>query len=238
MMDLINSLGVTAWKLNLVIWGLVIMLAGLLYGFYPLIKGWRGERHVRRALRAAGLEAMHDIVLDGNKGPKQIDHVVRLPDRLLAIETKFIRGKLFGKAREETWTQCLGRAKIKIPNPLRQCYGARMTLHENLPDCRIGELVIIASDARFPKGEPENVVCFRDLPSHLRRLSDGAKDCSRAEAAWSRLKEIARRDGSSKLRHLKSLHKRHGGGWREPFYRAVIILGGFLFSLGLMLFFL
>ena len=86
------------------------------------LRGLLGEWKVRRLLRRHRVEAMHDVLLpraDG-AGWTQVDHLVRLPDRILVLETKNLGGRLFGAERDDRWTQRFGRRSFQILNPLQQ----------------------------------------------------------------------------------------------------------------------
>jgi restriction system protein len=77
---------------------------------------------VARLLRRHGFPARHDVLMphpDGT-GWTQIDHLVRLPDRILAIETKNLGGRLFSGERNERRTERFGRRCWSIQNPSRQ----------------------------------------------------------------------------------------------------------------------
>jgi hypothetical protein len=59
------------------------------------LRGLLGEWRVARLLRRHRIEARHDVLLqrpDGT-GWTQIDHLVRLPDRILVVETKNFGGR-------------------------------------------------------------------------------------------------------------------------------------------------
>ena len=76
------------------------------------LRGLLGEWRVARLLRLHGLEARHDVLLprpDGT-GWTQIDHLVRLPDRILVIETKNLGGDpAWGRIANATSTRLRDR---------------------------------------------------------------------------------------------------------------------------------
>src|SRR3954452_19283782 len=86
------------------------------------LRGLLGEWRGARVLHRHRIEARPDVLLprpDGT-GWTQIDHLVRLPDRILVVETKNLGGRLHGGERDERWTQRFGPHSRSILNPLRQ----------------------------------------------------------------------------------------------------------------------
>ncbi|NCC30049.1 MAG: NERD domain-containing protein, partial [Gammaproteobacteria bacterium] len=77
------------------------------------VKGSVGEHLVRWALRLrldrATYRAVHDLTLPTPDGTTQIDHVVVSPYGIFAIETKNMKGWIFGGARQAQWTQKIYR---------------------------------------------------------------------------------------------------------------------------------
>ncbi|NJN46914.1 MAG: NERD domain-containing protein [Candidatus Competibacteraceae bacterium] len=69
-------------------------LAGLKLLFSAWFKGMAGERAVARVLDRLGQDALQDvIILDGQGGLTQLDHVVLIPVGLLVVETKNYQGQ-------------------------------------------------------------------------------------------------------------------------------------------------
>lgn len=158
------------------------------------LRGLLGEWRVARLLRRHGLCARHDVLLphpDG-AGWTQIDHLVRLPDRILVIETKNLGGRLSGNARDARWTQRFGRRSFSILNPLHQnALHLRAVRFVVGRDVRLQGLVLLVGrawiDERLPPG------CFR-LPGFIRLLREatlrdrvGPLGHDWLDRAWNRL---------------------------------------------------
>ena len=86
----------------------------------PLLRGVMGEWRVRRLLWRLGIEVAHDLLLPrpDRAGWTQLDHLARLPDRILVLETKCLGGRLAGREGERTWTQRFGPCRFRFLNPL------------------------------------------------------------------------------------------------------------------------
>lgn len=85
--------------------------------------GKRGERSTLRHLRS--LDPVRYMVLDdvmlpskGYSSTTQIDHIVVSNYGIFCIETKGLKGWIFGNAHQEQWTQVLFRYKGRFYSTL------------------------------------------------------------------------------------------------------------------------
>ncbi len=183
----------------------------------PLLRGVLGEWRVRRLLRRLEVEAAHDFLLPRAKcaGWTQLDHLARLPDRLLVIETKSLGGRLSGSADERTWTQRFGPCQISFLNPLWQ-----NALHLEAvraltgPGVRVEGMVVLVGRGWFDAGLPGG--CYR-LEGLRRRLVElSAVDCAggtrrrRLDAAWRSILDAASRRWRDRRRHVADIEGVHG----------------------------
>ncbi len=92
-----------------------------------VIKGWFGELLVKLTVRfflnKDYYRVFHNVLIyDDEGGTTQIDHIVLAKTGIFVIETKNIRGWIFGGEKSKVWTQTLYRKKSSFQNPLRQNY--------------------------------------------------------------------------------------------------------------------
>jgi hypothetical protein len=198
--------------LKLVLWGAIFLAAVRLFVtfFGPKIKGHLGERAVARALSDAGLEAMHDVILrDDRGGLTQIDHLVRLPVGIAALETKNYSGAIYGKANEARWTQVIGGRKHGFQNPLRQNYAHVEAVKMAIPrGVEVFTHVIFVGGAQFPKGMPDEVSTLDEF----RRQMRGVKDIPISDEigkAWDALCAAVIRDKTTRSEHLAAVKGKH-----------------------------
>jgi predicted RNA-binding Zn-ribbon protein involved in translation (DUF1610 family) len=89
-------------------------------------KGWFGERLVRffahYCLDRRVYRRLHNVTLDSPDGTTQIDHVFLSPYGVFVLETKNMRGWIFGGEHQAHWTQQLYRQRFKFQNPVMQNY--------------------------------------------------------------------------------------------------------------------
>ena len=194
------------------------------------LRGLMGEWRVARLLRRHGLEARHDVLLphpDG-AGWTQIDHLVRLPDRILVVETKNLGGRLAGGERDERWTQRFGWRCHAIQNPLRQnalhLAAVRAVVGR---DVRLQGLVLLVGrawvDERLPVGCRRLDGFKRLLDEAQLRDRFGPTWQDRIAPAWDRLAAAASTRLRDRWRHAAAIERRTGvrpglagaWGWRS-----------------------
>ncbi len=102
----------------------------------PSFRGAMGEARVNSALRRALDEAQYrifqDVTLQTGTETTQIDHIVISRFGVFVIETKNMKGWIFGQSGQARWTQQLFRHRSSFQNPLRQNHGHIRTLEGSL----------------------------------------------------------------------------------------------------------
>ncbi len=129
----------------------------------PWFKGLTGEFIVnvlaKLMLNKNEYHIIKNITLPVENGTTQIDHIIVSVYGVFVIETKNIKGWIFGKPQDETWTSNLFKRSNKFQNPLRQNYKHVKNLQQvlNLKDDQIHSLVVFVGDSTFKTPMPENV---------------------------------------------------------------------------------
>lgn len=151
------------------LWPLLALLAGLsLLGAvlrHPRAKGWWGERQVRRLIRQS-LDPhlyvdLHNVTLPIEGGSTQIDHLIFSPYGLFVLETKNMKGWIFGGERQAEWTQKIHKNHSqKFQNPLRQNHlhvqAVRALLQ--LPKEQVHSVVAFVGPSQFKTEMPPQVL--------------------------------------------------------------------------------
>lgn len=146
-------------------WWLWLLLAILSLLKTPLMKGILGEFQVnliaKLRLDKQVYRLFKNVTLpteDG--GTTQIDHVIVSHYGVFVIETKSLKGWIFGSENQKTWTQKIYRHTNKFQNPLHQNYKHTQTLQSALqltPD-KLFSVVVFIGDSHFKTPMPDNVV--------------------------------------------------------------------------------
>jgi len=101
-----------------------------------------------------------NVTLPTEIGTTQIDHVIVSKYGVFVIETKNMKGWIFGDQHQKMWTQKIYRHTTKFQNPLHQNYKHTQTLQTALaldPE-KMFSLVVFVGDSTFKTAMPENVV--------------------------------------------------------------------------------
>lgn len=100
-----------------------------------------------------------NVTLPTEDGTTQIDHIIVSVYGVFVVETKNIRGWIFGSPNQKMWTQQIFKHKNKFQNPLHQNYKHVKTLQSllNLDDSQLHSVVVFIGDSQFKTEIPENV---------------------------------------------------------------------------------
>lgn len=145
------------------IWFLFPLFIVLLIIRTPWFKGVFGEWQVnllfRLFLPKDRYHLLKDVTLPTEDGTTQIDHILVSRYGVFVIETKNMKGWIFGSAGQRQWTQKLYKKSFKFQNPLHQNYKHLKTLESALelkPDI-LFSVIIFIGDSHFKTPMPENV---------------------------------------------------------------------------------
>jgi restriction system protein len=147
---------------------------------------------------------------DASNGTTQIDHILVSPFGLFVIETKNIKGWIFGSEQQRKWIQTLYGKKFTFQNPLHQNYRHTKCLGEylRLDPKVVHSVVFFVGNCTFKTQMPPNVL-NTGLSSHIRSYRDrllSDRDIERIVGDIERLKG----DGSlTHGAHMRSLRERH-----------------------------
>lgn len=144
-------------------WWLIplLILAGIVKT--SRFKGWLGESFVKLAARI-GLpsdvyHAAHNVTLRTPDGTTQIDHVFVSRFGVFVVETKHMKGWIFGSEKQPKWTQKIYRKTVSFQNPLRQNHKHVKALESLLavPAEAIHSVVVFTGQGTFKTPMPANV---------------------------------------------------------------------------------
>jgi len=130
----------------------------------PWFKGMVGEWFLNLCL---GLfldkreyHLLKDVTLPISQGTTQIDHVIVSRFGLFVIETKNMKGWIFGNPAHKSWTQQIYRCKHRFQNPLHQNHLHVMTLKAllGLADQQLHSVIYFIGDCTFKTPMPDNVM--------------------------------------------------------------------------------
>ena len=146
-----------------VLWYLIpiAILAGILKS--PWFKGVMGEFVVNLSTKLMldknKYHLIKNVTLPTNDGSTQIDHIIVSVFGVFVVETKNMKGWIFGGTKQKTWTQKIFKHSSKFQNPLHQNYKHVKTLESllGLNEHQIFSVIVFVGDSTFKTEMPENV---------------------------------------------------------------------------------
>lgn len=104
----------------------------------------------------------------------QIDHILVSKYGIFVIETKNMKGWIFGGEHQKQWTQQIFKAKQKFQNPLHQNYRHLKALEEilELPASHFTSVIAFVGECAFKTPMPENVFCGLSYRSYIQSFRD------------------------------------------------------------------
>ncbi|MDK8463431.1 NERD domain-containing protein [Marinobacter sp. SS13-12] len=146
----------------------------------PWFKGHLGEFVVnvcaRLFLDKDDYHLINNVTLPTEDGTTQIDHIIVSEYGVFVVETKNMKGWIFGNAKQRQWTQKIYRHSQKFQNPLHQNYKHMKTLQAllGLTDAQIHSVVVFVGDVTFKTEMPANVTrsgeYLRFIKSHTEKV--------------------------------------------------------------------
>jgi predicted RNA-binding Zn-ribbon protein involved in translation (DUF1610 family) len=100
-----------------------------------------------------------NVTFPTEDGTTQIDHIIVSEYGIFIIETKNMKGWIFGNERQKYWTQKIYKHTNKFQNPLHQNYKHVKTIQNalNIESNKIFSVIVFTGDSTFKTVMPENV---------------------------------------------------------------------------------
>jgi len=129
----------------------------------PWFKGIVGEFIVnfsaKLLLDKEKYHLIKNVTLPTEDGSTQIDHVIVSEFGVFVVETKNMKGWIFGSPNQKTWVQKIYKHSSKFQNPLHQNYKHVKTLELllGLDEKQVYSVIVFVGDSTFKTEMPENV---------------------------------------------------------------------------------
>jgi len=145
-------------------WYIWLIFLVILFLKTPRVKGFFGELLVNKAmdfqLNKEKYHTLKNVTLKTSNGTTQIDHIVVSEFGIFVIETKNMKGWIFGGEHQKMWTQKIYKHTSKFQNPLHQNYKHIKTIANilNINDEKIFSIIVFAGESTFKTDMPKNVI--------------------------------------------------------------------------------
>jgi restriction system protein len=145
----------------------------------PWFKGVIGEFQVNLILKRlpqSEYKLIKNVTLPTESGTTQIDHIVVSKFGVFIVETKNMKGWIFGSANQKQWTQRIFKYSSKFQNPIHQNYKHLKALEAqlNINIDVLFSVIVFVGDSEFKTDMPENVTyasgCLSYILSHSAEL--------------------------------------------------------------------
>lgn len=180
----------------LILLGFVVLLVATVYHNSPEVKGEAGEARVRRStirnLPAETYHQFHNVTLPTPYGTAQIDHIIVSRFGIFVVETKNMKGWIFGGPNHTQWTQVLFHESYKFQNPIHQNYTHIRALNTllNVSPRVIYSVIVFIGDSIFKTPMPSNVLSGRRLISYINSYCVEILSESEVQQAATRIREV------------------------------------------------
>lgn len=202
---------------------LVLSLIFILWLLIPsrIYRGWLGEAKTTfkmwLTLDSKIYHKFHNVIIPSKNGTAQIDHLLVSPFGIFIVETKNIKGWIFGSEQQANWTQSLRGKNFSFQNPVRQTFRQKRVLAEylKLDERLIHTVVYFVGHCTFKTRLPSNVI-KHGLCSHIHQYQNHVLSSEKMGQIIERLKELRSDPALTTRNHVKSLRKRHNSSSTCP----------------------
>jgi len=167
----INMIISAAWYLiPIFIFAVIIKSAW----FKGVLGEWQVNLLIKFFLDKNEYHLIKNVTLPTDDGTTQIDHIIVSRYGIFVVETKNMKGWIFGSANQKQWTQQIFKHKSKFQNPLHQNYKHVKTLeaYSNAKIDSIFSVIIFIGDSTFKTKMPDNVRFARGGIEYIKSKTD------------------------------------------------------------------
>ena len=193
----------------------IAILAAILKS--PWFKGVVGEFIVnfsaKLMLNKDEYHLIKNVTLSTEDGTTQIDHIIVSVYGIFVVETKNMKGWIFGNPNQRTWTQKIYKHSSKFQNPLHQNYKHVKILQAllGLSDQQVHSLVVFVGDSTFKTEMPDNVTYGGGYVRYIKSKKQSVLTKEQVEEIINKI-EIGRLTPSFKthrdhIKHVKDIVK-------------------------------
>ena len=181
----------------------------------PFFKGLLGEFFVNVlatfSLDKSRYHLIKNVTIPTEEGTTQIDHIIVSPYGIFVVETKNLKGWIFGSENQPMWTQKIFKHSNKFQNPLRQNYKHIRTLESalNIGLDNFFSVIVFIGDSTFKTPMPDNVTYGLGYIRYIKSKTNNVLDNEQVNEIVQKI-EQGRLQSSLKTniahaRHVKSI---------------------------------
>jgi restriction system protein len=182
-----------------------------------VVKGWLGEKATSAGmwtlLDGKKYRRFDNIIVPSSRDTTQIDHVLVSVYGIFVIETKNLKGWIFGSPDSAKWTQSIYGKKYQFQNPLKQNYRHVRCLSEylRLDNAVFHPVVFFIGDCNFKTTMPSNVLSSGLIP-YIKGFRNMCLTPQQVSDIETKLIALKSDDSFTNKEHLASLRQRYNSG--------------------------
>ncbi|WP_133405980.1 NERD domain-containing protein [Parashewanella tropica] len=142
--------------------------------FKGVLGEWMVNLLFKLFLDKSKYQVIKNVTLPTGDGTTQIDHIIVSQFGVFVVETKNMKGWIFGNENQKLWTQKIFKHTSKFQNPLHQNYKHTKTLEAclDVDSEHIFSVIIFIGDSTFKTPMPENVTFARGGVEYIKSKTD------------------------------------------------------------------
>ena len=142
--------------------------------FKGVLGEWQVNLLISCFLDKKSYHLIKNVTLPTTEGSTQIDHIVVSQFGIFVIETKNMKGWIFGREHQKQWTQKVFRNSFKFQNPLHQNYKHTQTLAAclDVDSSAIHSVIIFIGESEFRTEMPANVTFARQGIEYIKSFAE------------------------------------------------------------------
>lgn len=176
----LNMMISAAWYLiPIFIFAVIIKSAWFKGSFKGMVGEWQVNLLIKFFLNKKDYNLIKNVTLptftDGKQqGTTQIDHIIVFKYGIFVVETKNMKGWIFGSENQKQRTQQIFKHKSKFQNPLHQNYKHVKTLETclRIKSENLFSVIIFIGDSTFKTKMPDNVRFARGGINFIKSKTD------------------------------------------------------------------
>lgn len=193
---------------------LIVIAVFVLMCKNPVFKGWIGEFIVNVygwfALNHKKYRIIKNVTIASRDGTTQIDHIIVSRYGIFVIETKNMKGWIYGSESQRQWIQVIYGKKTRFMNPLHQNYGHIKALSDllDVDEDHLHSIIAFVGNHTFKTPMPSNVKsglgCFDYIKSRQQHVFDQEEVEEFIQAIRTNRKIPSRATERAHIAHVKT----------------------------------
>lgn len=174
--------------------GVAVLAALLVIAFVIWWWRYRQPASLEKTLESLSLERLSNVVLPkADEGEIHIEHVLLTAGGIYVVDTRDLRGIVFGSDKMRDWTVLDNGRRYTIANPQGPLFDRVAAVRQIVSGVPVKGCIVFGNEAQFTKGRPAHVYTEANLREELPQLDESRIRQLRAsfDAQWQKLRDAA-----------------------------------------------